>query len=228
MLFVIALVLAWVPSPAVASGLPSAYGPTGVMQGENGPGEVTVTDRHTEGFFTVPQKILNEPPPVLRLRVTKVVNPDNTAFQIVISLSAGAEREKGAVGTSIPLGHVGLFPADRPGAFLLRDTAAFEKLKASLPTGKRGSAKLMVNIERLHENKPWTRVEVTIAPPEWIADQGQALGRSHALTCPVPVLEEFLLPGCSQTKQPASGPFEIALDLAVSAPMSTRSVYPRP
>src|ERR1700739_256516 len=103
MLCVAALALVWVPaSPVVvASGLSSAHVLTGGVQPESMPGEVIDPDRQTEGSFAIPPHVVNESPPILRLRVKKVVNPDNTAFQILVYLSAGADQDEEAARTRV-------------------------------------------------------------------------------------------------------------------------------
>jgi hypothetical protein len=175
MVCVIALALMWAPiSPCVVAGGFSAVHRMGESARlKSMPTEVTLTDQRTAGSIAIPANIVREPPPVLRLRVTKVVNPENTAFQIFIYLSAGADPGQQPAGRRIPVGNVALFPADRPGAFQLRDAVAFDKLKASLPHANQGQTWLLLEIRRLHPSKPWTRVEVTFAQPEWIAEPGK-------------------------------------------------------
>ena len=170
---VVALAIGWMMASPVANGLSHLPAMTGAVQAESVPAELTLSDQRTEGSFAIPPHVVKEPPPVLGLRVTKVVNPGNTAFQILIYLSAGAGPEKDPAAGRIPLGNVALYPADRPGAFLLRDTAAFNKLKASMPKAKEGSARLVVEIRRLHKDKEWTHVELTFVPPEWISEPGK-------------------------------------------------------
>jgi hypothetical protein len=61
------------------------------------------------------------------------------------------------------VGNASLYPADRPGGFRLRASAAFAKLKAAKATDLR----LVVELKRIHPAQPWTQVEVTVAPPQW-------------------------------------------------------------
>jgi hypothetical protein len=65
----------------------------------------------------------------------------------------------------ILVGNVGFYPPDRPAGFLLRSSRAFAELKRS--TTKPSDVRLSLEIKRLHESKPWTQVEITVAPPEW-------------------------------------------------------------
>jgi hypothetical protein len=131
------------------------------------PTRVTLTDDHPEGFFLIPPEILSSPPPVLALNMTQVVNPAETPFQVFVYLScrpgSGAARQSKAV--KLLVGNVGLFPPDRPARFLLRASTAFRKLKATNPNP--ADVRLLLEMKRIHETKPWTRVEVTVAPPEW-------------------------------------------------------------
>jgi hypothetical protein len=128
---------------------------------------VTLTDGHTKGTFPIAETILKHAPPVLRVRVTRVVNPANTAFQIFVFLAVVRDGVQTAAG-KIPVGNAGLYPADRPGAFTLRASGAFEELKAR-KWGARGErVRLQVEIRRLHADRPWTHLEVTVVPPQWL------------------------------------------------------------
>jgi len=139
--------------------------------GEQQPGpaaSVTLTSDHPAGSFAIDAETLKDAPPILTMRVTQVVNPGRMAFQVFVYLTyrSGAGRDK-----QIPIGNVGLYPADRPAAFALRASNAFAQLKAASSTAT--DVRVQVEMRRLHEAEPWTAVAVTVAQPEWKAEPGR-------------------------------------------------------
>lgn len=142
---------------------PAAY----QASGQAAPHRVTLSNDDPEGSFVIPPEILAKPPAVLALTMTQVINPAKTPFQVFVYLSCqpGSAETGRAAPAKILVGNVALYPPDRPAGFLLRASTAFRKLKAarSNPTDVR----LLLEMKRIHPAKPWTRVEVTAAPPEW-------------------------------------------------------------
>jgi hypothetical protein len=124
---------------------------------------ITLTNDRPAGDFPVDPHTAASAPALLRIRVTKVFNPGKIPFQVFLYLStseaAGSKAEK------IPVGNVGFYPVDQPGAFQLRASTAFAKLKAANPKAK--DVRLLLEMERLHPDQPWTPVEITVAPPVW-------------------------------------------------------------
>jgi len=131
------------------------------------PTRVTLTNDRPTGYFPLDPETLASVPPVLAVTITKVVNPGETPFQVFVYLSCQpATGEKGRTEPQkILIGNFGLYPADRPASFLLRASPAFRKLKATSP--KPTDVRLVLEMKRIHETKPWTSIEVTVAPPEW-------------------------------------------------------------
>jgi hypothetical protein len=122
-----------------------------------------LTNSRPEASFAVSPETVAGSPPVLALSFTRVVNPAQTQLQIFVYLSyLPAERREGAP-VRIPLGNVTLYPADRPGGFVLRASDALGKLKAAKATDVR----LVLEMKRIHPAEPWSQVEVTVAPPQW-------------------------------------------------------------
>ncbi len=128
------------------------------------PAPVTLTNDRPAGNFPLDAQTLASAPPFLALRITKVVNPGRTPLQIFVYLSypPGAGRTEPE---RILIGNFGLFPADRPGRFLLRASTAFHKLKTM--SSKPSAVRLLLEMKRLHPKEPWTPIEVVVAPPEW-------------------------------------------------------------
>ncbi|MGP8252067.1 MAG: hypothetical protein ACLQHF_08540 [Terracidiphilus sp.] len=129
----------------------------------------TLTSDHPAGSFKIPPETLRSAPPVVVIQVTKVANPSRTPLQIFVYLSyrstPGQQQAE-----KIPVGNVGLFPADRPAAFLLRASKAFAQLKATASSAT--DACVLVELKPLHETDRLTSVEVTVAPPQWKAEPG--------------------------------------------------------
>ena len=134
------------------------------------PTQVVLTNEHAEGSFPIAPEILASPPPVLALSIPLVINPEKTPFQVFVYLSyqpgLGAKHRVEPV--KILLGNVGLYPPDRPGGFLLRASTAFAKLNTASP--QPAEVRLLLQMKRIHPTKPWTQVEVTVAPPKWEAE----------------------------------------------------------
>jgi hypothetical protein len=82
---------------------------------------------------TVPPTGPGQSREVLVLRVARIENPGSIGFGIRASLEAA--RPTGAV--AVPIGLVSPFPADTPGSFLLRASAAWARLGAVAPDSVR-------------------------------------------------------------------------------------------
>ena len=136
------------------------------------PTKVVLTNDHPEGVFIIAPEVLAARPPVLALTFTRVVNPAKTSVQMLVYLSyrPGAGAKSPAAPVKIPLGNVGLYPPDRPAGFLLRASAAFAKIQAA--SEKASDVRLQLEMKRIHADKPWTPIEVTVAPPEWRDEPG--------------------------------------------------------
>jgi hypothetical protein len=132
---------------------------------------VTLTNERPTGYFAVDPETLVAAPPVLALKVTRVVNPSRMPFQVFVYLSYDSGREeKGRTG-QILIGNFGLYPADRPAGARLRASNAFRQLKAA--SSKPIDVRLRLEMKRIHEESPWASLEVTVAPPEWQDEVGK-------------------------------------------------------
>ncbi len=126
---------------------------------------LTLTNDRPVGYFPIAPETLAGAPPILAVSITRVVNPDETAFGIFVYLS---RAEKGYPEPErILVGNFSLYPADHPGKFLMRSSLAFRKLEAAGSLSKSSQVRLVLEMRRLREMKPWTPVAVTIAPPDW-------------------------------------------------------------
>jgi len=132
--------------------------------------QITLTTDHSAAYFPVaPETVLNRPS-TLAVKVTRIVNPDRNAFQIFVCLIY-----RSAAGDAAPhkilIGNFGLYPVDQPGAFQLRSSGAFARLKAA--SRQPIDVRLLLEMRRLHETQPWTPIEVTLAQPEWKTEPGK-------------------------------------------------------
>lgn len=131
------------------------------------PASVRLTNDHPTGYFILDPETIASAPPVVAISLTRVVNPGGTPFQLfVYFIYESGAGEKGR--TRIPIGNFSLYPLDRPGGARLRASNAFRQLKVARP--KPTDVRLMLELKRIHENRPWTQVEVTVAAPEWRAE----------------------------------------------------------
>lgn len=126
------------------------------------PAAVTLNPEHTVVFFPIDRAILAGPPPMLRVSVTRVVNPVRTPVGISVYLSPFAKGSE-----EILIGDVALFPPDHAGSFLLGTSKAFAESRAQ---GSSEALRLKIELRRLHPAKPWTSLEVTVAPPRWVRE----------------------------------------------------------
>jgi len=141
----------------------------GEAQRPREPTPVTLTQERPSGYFPLDRETLASAPPVLAVTIIRVVNPGQTALQIFIYLSYRQRvGEKGTELRKILIGNVGLYPPDRPAGFRLRASSAFRQLKAASPNP--AEVRLRLEMKRIHETRPWTPVEVIVAPPEWQTD----------------------------------------------------------
>lgn len=130
---------------------------------------VTLSTAHPMGSFPVGAETLAVAPPILALRIAKVVNPDKTPFGISVYLSyqLGGREKISVERKRILIGEFGIFPTDRPAGFLLRASHAFDELAAAGSNLKPNKVRLLVEMKRLRDNKPPGQIKVTIASPEW-------------------------------------------------------------
>jgi hypothetical protein len=126
---------------------------------------VTLTNARPAGSFLLQQDLLKQPPAVLEVSVTKVVNPASRPINIFVYFSA----VKKDASQKIQVGNFSLYPADRPGKFMLDPAPAFRKLAETKDAGVK-EWRVVFELER-PAAEPTSRVEVTIAAPNWKSDK---------------------------------------------------------
>jgi hypothetical protein len=129
---------------------------------------LTLTNDRPTGSFPVAPETLGAAPGVVSVSISEVSNPEKTPFEVLVyfstQTSAHAEPRK------ILIGNFSLYPPDQPAGFLLSTSQAFRELQAEGPLTKSASTRLLVEIKRIHENKPWTPLAITIPLPKWRDD----------------------------------------------------------
>ena len=168
-----AVALVW----ALILGAPLAglQAPTSADQGHNTPPTVTssiiLTNEHPAGSFLIAAETVASAPPILSLSITKVINPDKTPVEILVYI---VRSEKGATqAEKVPISNFSLYPADHPAGFLMRASGAFQKLAAAGPASATSEVRLVLEMKRIQEAKPWTRIAITVAPPQWRSEDGR-------------------------------------------------------
>jgi hypothetical protein len=133
------------------------------------PSSVTLTNDNSSGYFAIDRETLDHAPGLLLVRVTDVFNPEKTGFHLLAYLSNQVGAEHAGAAQSQPekvlIGDLGFFPADRPAAFQLRASKAFDELKSR--RGTPTDVRLLFQLKCLHETDPCTAIKVTIATPVW-------------------------------------------------------------
>jgi hypothetical protein len=132
------------------------------------PPPLTLTSDRPTGSFPVSPQTLAAAPRILSVSISEVSNPEKTPFEVLVYFSpqAAAHVEP----RKILIGNFSLYPPDQPAGFLLSTSQSFQKLQAEGPLAKSTSVRLLIEIKRLHENKPWTPLAITIPPPRWRDD----------------------------------------------------------
>lgn len=126
-----------------------------------------LTAEQPRSSLPVATDVLTSGAEVLEVTITKVVNPALTPITIYVFLT---DTEKGTTEPrQIPVGNFSLYPPDQPGKFLLDAAAALGKVSLSGATAKGHDVRLVFEMKRIDETRPWTPVEVTIAEPKWRA-----------------------------------------------------------
>ena len=126
---------------------------------------VTLTSEHPTGSFAVQPDLLKHPPAILEASVTNVVNPAAKPVNIFVSLALVNER--GAIpGAHVTVGSFSLYPADRPGKFLLDAADALQTAGETKNPPDAKEWRLVFELEKQPEVGSST-LEVTLAAPNW-------------------------------------------------------------
>ena len=120
---------------------------------------VTLTTERPTASFKLEPGLLNRAPEVLQVSVTKVTNPAASAVDIFVYVASANEPES----EKVLVGTFSLYPADRPGKFMLGPAEAFRKFSETRKSSE--EVRLVFEMKLPAENK--SPVEVTIESPNW-------------------------------------------------------------
>jgi len=123
---------------------------------------VILTSQHPTRSFSLPSELFKNPPAVLEISITKVVNAAAKPVNIFVYLSGSVDKSDTAT-EKIGVGNFSLYPADRPGKFMLDAAPAFRKIKA---VSNVKEWRLAFELGQEAES-----VEVTIAAPNWKSEK---------------------------------------------------------
>lgn len=126
--------------------------------------QLTLTDKQPLSRMQIPPSVRAAPQPYLEIPVSRISNPQATGISIYVYLEwtrAGGPAEK------IVLGNFAPYPANQAGTFMLSASTGFEKLKQMGASLEQDHVVLLLELKRLHPNRSWTPVQVTIAPVRW-------------------------------------------------------------
>ena len=121
----------------------------------------TLTNEHPTATFTA-YPDLNDPPTILEVSVTKVVNPTLKPVTIFVYLSPVSQKAD-ATRAKFAVGNLSLYPADRPAKFMLDPATAFRKAAETKDAANTKEWLVTYELEKRAEQEP-AQVEVTIAP----------------------------------------------------------------
>lgn len=172
-LFLVALMIWSLPLLGISCGSTSVQEPVRPTP-ELGPvkpaeATVTLTNEHPVRSFAV-YPSLSDPPAVLEVSVTKVVNPAAKPVNIFVFLSPVNEKADTTT-PRIAVGNFSLYPADRPAKFMLDPAPALRKAAETKEAANTKEWLLTFELEKQAEQGS-SPIEITIATPHWKRDQG--------------------------------------------------------
>jgi hypothetical protein len=126
---------------------------------------IALTNEHPTGSFLLPRDLLKRPPAVLEVSVTKVINPAARPINVFVYFASAKKAEPASA--KIEVGNFSLYPADRPGKFMLDPASAFRKLAET----KDATSKDWRVVFELERQEGSSQIEVTIAAPNWKSEK---------------------------------------------------------
>jgi len=130
---------------------------------------IRLTNEHPSRSFAV-YPDLSDPPTIVEVSVTKVVNPAARPVNIFVHLSPVNEKA-GAVPPKFAVGSFSLYPADRPGKFMLDPASAFRKISETKDVSNVKEWLVVFELEQKAEQGS-SPLEVIIEAPQWKRNKG--------------------------------------------------------
>ena len=132
--------------------------------------EVTLTETKPVARIQLSASIRAVPAPIMEVSVIKISNPQEMSFSIFVSLEWRRHAQVSIQSEKVLVGNFTVYPPDRTGSYILRASTAFEKLKAMGADLARDEVVILLEMKRTNPDKPWSSVQVEIAPLRWRSD----------------------------------------------------------
>lgn len=129
--------------------------------------DLTLTDAQPLGRIQIPSSVRASPAPFLEIPISRIANPQEMGFSVFVYLEWTRPNSGRNPAEKVLLGNFAPYPADQPGMFMLRVSKGFEKLKEMGADLSRDQVVLLLELKRLHPDKPWAPVQITVASPRW-------------------------------------------------------------
>lgn len=129
--------------------------------------EATLTPSHPAVRVPITRAVLENPPPILEVPVTRVANPHLTPFALGVYFAWKAAPPGMETQQKLRIGSIGVFPANRPGRYTLRASRAFEELRRKGVNLAQSRLELLFLLEKVREKEAWTPLQITLGPPRW-------------------------------------------------------------
>ena len=126
--------------------------------------QATLTQAQPEARIEIPPEKLTSPPALIEVPIRSTKNPAQTPFSIFVYLTWRGTPPDLIAPQKILLGTFSVFPADRPGTYVVRASEGFRRLEAVGVNPTREPMAVILEMRRVSEEKAWTAIEVTVAP----------------------------------------------------------------
>lgn len=131
---------------------------------------VTLSQSRSVALFPLDRAATASSPTTLELSVTAVQNPRAVSLMLVATLETLPAANLPTPPVTTQIGTATLYPADRPGMFILSSTEAFAFLSKNEEARDR-PLRLRVELMPVHAEQKWQDVEVTVGSPVWKTDR---------------------------------------------------------
>lgn len=131
---------------------------------------VTLSNEHPTGSFVAQPDLLKNPPAILEITVTRVVNPLAKPVNIFVYLSPLNEKGE-TMNARVGVGSFSLYPVDRGGTFMLDAADALHTAAETKTPPNNKGWRLVFELEQKPEQGS-SRIEVMIEAPHWKRDKG--------------------------------------------------------
>ncbi len=154
----LALMICWPSAGGYSTG---SHGP--VQQAQTMP--ITLTSIHPSGSFPLSsQALLNNQ--VLRVPISKIINPAGTPFEIVMHLIVCSDKSPSQP-RKLWLGNFSPFPANHAGTFEVSTSVAARQLETWSVASGATHVKLLLELKPIHNNDALASVQIVLGTPEW-------------------------------------------------------------